>query len=147
MRVPTPSQPLVTPGGTALCDQEKAEALADSLESQFQPVNVPSYPTVIEKVTEALQGYSYAPASEPKLTNPMEVEDAIRSLKVGNSPGPNGLPNRALKYLPQRAVGLLVVLFNAALLALNFPSYLVKMLPLTTLTGIYYYCRIIVPVI
>jgi hypothetical protein len=31
----TPSPPLVTPGGTALSDSEKAEALADSLESQF----------------------------------------------------------------------------------------------------------------
>ena len=38
MRVPTPSPPLVTTGGIALSDSEKAEALADSLESQFQPV-------------------------------------------------------------------------------------------------------------
>jgi hypothetical protein len=38
MRVPTPSPHLVTPGGIALSDSEKAEALADSLESQFLPV-------------------------------------------------------------------------------------------------------------
>jgi hypothetical protein len=31
MRIPTPSPPLITPGGTALSDPEKAEALADSL--------------------------------------------------------------------------------------------------------------------
>jgi len=30
MRIPTPSPPLVTPGGLALSDSEKAEALADS---------------------------------------------------------------------------------------------------------------------
>jgi hypothetical protein len=30
---------MVTPCGTALSDPEEAEALADSLESQFQPVN------------------------------------------------------------------------------------------------------------
>jgi hypothetical protein len=100
MRIPTPSPPLVTPGGTALSDSEKAEALADGLESQFQPVNDPSDPTVIEKITQALQAYSYAPASEPKLTNPKEVQDAIRGLKVGKAPGTNGLPNRALKHLP-----------------------------------------------
>jgi hypothetical protein len=35
MRIPTPSPPLVIPGGLALSDSEKAEALADSLESQF----------------------------------------------------------------------------------------------------------------
>jgi hypothetical protein len=58
MTVPTPSPPLVTPGGTTLSDPEKAEALADSLESQFQPVNDPSDPAVIEMFTEALQAYS-----------------------------------------------------------------------------------------
>jgi hypothetical protein len=121
MRVPTPSPPLVTPGGTVLSDPEKAEALANTLESQFQLVNDPSDPVVIEKVTEALQAYYYASASEPKLTNPMEVEDAIRGLKVGKAPGPSGLPNRALKHLPQRAISLLVALFNAALLAKYFP--------------------------
>jgi hypothetical protein len=108
MRIPTPSPPLVTPGGTALCDPEKAEALADSLESQFQPVNTPSDPAVIEKFTESLQAYSYALASEAKLTNPMEVLDVIRGLKVGKASGPNGLPNRALKHLPQRAISLFV---------------------------------------
>jgi hypothetical protein len=30
MRIPTPSPPLLTPGGLALLDSEKAEALADS---------------------------------------------------------------------------------------------------------------------
>jgi len=35
MRIPTPSPPLVTPGGLALSDFEKAEAFADSLEAQF----------------------------------------------------------------------------------------------------------------
>jgi hypothetical protein len=59
---------------------------------------------------------------KPKLTNPMEVQDAIRGLKVGKAPGPNGLPNRALKHLPQRAICLLVALSNTALLAQYFPT-------------------------
>jgi hypothetical protein len=50
MRVPTPSTPLVTPGGIALSDSEKAEALADNLETQVQPVTDPSFPAVIETV-------------------------------------------------------------------------------------------------
>jgi hypothetical protein len=33
MRVPTPSPPLQVPGGLALSDSEKTEALADSLEA------------------------------------------------------------------------------------------------------------------
>jgi hypothetical protein len=55
IRVPTSSPPLVTPGGTALSDPEKTEALAGSLGSEFQPINNPLYLAVIEKVTEALQ--------------------------------------------------------------------------------------------
>ena len=58
MRVPTPSPPLVTQGGLALSDTEKAEALADSLEAQFQPVNDPSDQAVIDMVGDALQAYS-----------------------------------------------------------------------------------------
>jgi hypothetical protein len=54
MRVPTPSSHLVTPGGIALSDSEKAEALADSLETQFQPVADPSVPAVIEMVNTEL---------------------------------------------------------------------------------------------
>jgi hypothetical protein len=42
---------MVTPGGLALSKSEKAEALADSFEAQFQPVNDPSVPTVIEVVS------------------------------------------------------------------------------------------------
>jgi len=35
-------------------------------------------------------------ASEPKLTNPEEVQEVISGLKVNKTPGPNGIPNRAL---------------------------------------------------
>ena len=55
MRFPTPSPPLVTPGGLALSDSEKAEAPAFSLEAQFQPVTVPSVRAVIEMVDVALE--------------------------------------------------------------------------------------------
>ena len=65
MRVTTPTPPLVTPGGIALSDSEKAEALADSLEAQFQPVADTSDPAVIETVEVALRAYSYELASEP----------------------------------------------------------------------------------
>jgi len=60
--------PLVTPGGIALSDSEKAEALADNLEAQFQPVTDPSVPAVIERVDVALRSYFLSPASEPQLT-------------------------------------------------------------------------------
>ena len=80
--------PLVTPGGIALSDSEKAEAHADSLETQFQPVTDPSVPTVIEMVDVALRSYFLNPASEPDLTNSDEVQEAIRGLKVNKTPAP-----------------------------------------------------------
>ena len=75
----------------------------------------PSAPAVIEMVDLGLRSYFMAPAREPKLTNPEEVQEAIRGLKVSKAPGPNGIPNRALKHLPQRVVSLLVLIFNAIL--------------------------------
>jgi hypothetical protein len=113
---------LVTPG-ESLSDSEKAEALADTLETQFQPVAAPSVSAIIKMADVALRSYIQTPACEPKLTNPDEVHEAIiRGLKVGKAPGPNGIPNRALKHLPQRAVSLLVQIFKAILLTHQFHS-------------------------
>ena len=58
--------PLVTPGGIALSDSEKAEALGDKLEAQFQPVTDPSVPVVLETVDMALRSYFLYHASEPQ---------------------------------------------------------------------------------
>jgi hypothetical protein len=38
-----------------------------------------------------------------KFVNPFEVQEAINGLKVGKTPGPNGILNRALMHLPKRA--------------------------------------------
>jgi hypothetical protein len=47
--------PLLVLGGLAFSDSEKAEALADSLEAQFQPVNDASEPSIIEVINEAMR--------------------------------------------------------------------------------------------
>jgi len=111
-----------SPRGESLSQTPKAEALADSVETHFQPVTDPLVPAIIEMVDVALRSYFLTPASEPTLTNPDEVHKAIRGLKVSKAPGPNGIPNRALKHLPQRAVSLLAQIFNAILLTHHFPT-------------------------
>jgi len=116
------SNPLRSPRGESLSQTEKAEAFAVSLEAQFQPVTDPSVLAVIEIDDVALKSYFLAPASEPKLTNPDEVHEAIRVLKVSKALGPNGIPNRALNHLPQRAVSFLAQIFDAVLLTRHFPS-------------------------
>ena len=62
------------------------------------------------------------PAKIPELTNPDEIHEAFRGPKVCKAPGPNGIPNRALKHLPQRAVSFLIRIFNAVLRTLHFPT-------------------------
>jgi len=57
-------------------DTEKAEALADNLEAQFQTVTDLSLPAVIETVDVALRSYFLSPAREPQLTTPDEVHEA-----------------------------------------------------------------------
>jgi hypothetical protein len=109
-------------GGTGLSDSEKAEAIVDILETQFQPVTDPSASAAIEMVDGELRSYFISPASEPELTNPDEVQDVTMGLKVSKAPGPNGLTNRASKHFPQRAVSLLAQIFNAILLTHHFPT-------------------------
>jgi hypothetical protein len=50
-------------------------------------------------VDVTLRSYFMTPASEPKLTNAEEVQEAIRSLKFSKAPGLNGISKRALKHL------------------------------------------------
>jgi hypothetical protein len=121
IRVPDPPPPQVSVG-LALSDSEKAEALVDSLEAQFQPANDPSDPAVIEVVNEAMRAYEYAAASEPKLTSPSEVLQAMKCLKFVKAPGPNVIPNRVLRHLPKRAMIFLTKVFNAVLRRQYFPS-------------------------
>jgi len=104
--------PLVTPGCIAL----PCWHCGDSVSAGGDP----SVPAVIELVYVALR-YFLTPASEPKLTNPDEVHEDIRVLTLGKAPGSNGIPNRALKHLPQRALSLLVRIFNG-ILTHHFPS-------------------------
>jgi hypothetical protein len=113
---------LVTPRGTVLSDSEKAEALADNLEAQYQLVTDPSVPAVIKTADVELRSYFLSPASEPQLTTPDEVHETIWGPKVSKAPGPNGIPNWALKHLPKQAVSLLVHIFNTVLCTLLFPQ-------------------------
>ena len=82
----------------------------------------PLVPAVIGTVDVALRSYSLRPAGEPQLTTPDEVHETIRDLKVSKGPGPNGIPDRALKHLPRRAVSLLAHIFNAVLRTHHVPQ-------------------------
>jgi hypothetical protein len=83
MRVQTP---ITSPGqtrGIALLNLEGTEVLVDSLETQFQVVNDPTEPAVIEKVAEAQRTYIFTPSSQLKLTQPDKGQDANWRLMLG----------------------------------------------------------------
>ena len=110
-------------GGLAHSKLEKAEALASNLESQFQPVPVPpAQATAVETIREFLQSFALSPTSEPQLTTLAEVFKAVRELKVGKASGPHGVPDTALRHLPDRALTFLTVVFNAARRLQYYPS-------------------------
>jgi hypothetical protein len=44
-----------------------------------------------------------------------------KGLEVGKAPGPNGVPNRVLRYRPQRAITFLTKVYNAVLRRHYFP--------------------------
>ena len=95
---------------------KKLEAFADDLEVQFQPVIDPSVQAVIEPGDVALRYDFLSPAT------PDKVQEAIRGLKVSKCPGPNYIPNRALKHLHKIAVSLLANIFTAALRTHHIPQ-------------------------
>ena len=120
MRDPS-SRTLLTPWGSALSESEKAESFTNNLESSFLPVAFPIAPVVTVIIDVDLRSYFVTPSTELNLTNPEEAQEVIRVLKVCNTLEPIGIPNRALKHLPQRTVSLLVLIFNTILLTHHFP--------------------------
>jgi hypothetical protein len=83
--------------------------------TQFQPVKGPLKSSVIEMVTEPMRAYNYTPGSEPKLTSPLEVVQAIKGIWVGKALGSARSPNSVLRHLPKFAITVLTKLFTAVL--------------------------------
>lgn len=81
-----PRLPPGHPGGYRSLRLRETEALAESLQTQFQPMTVLSAPAVNEMVDVALKFFFPAPPSELNLTKRDEVQEAIGGLKVGKAP-------------------------------------------------------------
>jgi hypothetical protein len=52
-------------GELSLSHSDEVDALSDSYEAQFQPVNKPLDPAIIEMENEAMRSYECASTSEP----------------------------------------------------------------------------------
>jgi hypothetical protein len=121
MRFPTPSPPLQVPEGLALSYSEKAEALADSLEGHFHPVDYPSDLAITVIFKDVMRAYQYEPACKPTFTSPSEVLQANSGPKVGKALGPNSISSRVLRRIIKCEITFLTKACNAVLRRQYFP--------------------------
>ncbi|GFY26328.1 probable RNA-directed DNA polymerase from transposon X-element [Trichonephila clavipes] len=115
--------PLHGPSGMAFSDFEKAEAFKDTLEVTFQENAEPYSDDKIEEVESLVNHYfDNFNTLTPPLTSPLEVRGIIKKLPNRKSPGPDQIPNIALKYLPINAITHLTKIYNRCLINCHFPT-------------------------
>lgn len=117
--------PLIRPDGTLASDDlEKAECLADNLESQCSPSEQPCDPIHVAAVDTQVETWApLPPAGEPiRPTSVEEVQDIIKRLKPKKAPGSDRISNKILKILPIHILTLLVAIFNTLLKECSFPD-------------------------
>ncbi|KAG6451484.1 hypothetical protein O3G_MSEX007165 [Manduca sexta] len=131
----------------AFDDDEKAELLASSLESQCSLTDTPVENDIVVAVDTYVESRNATPpplptprplninqivAVGPDVDSPPldplapvtteEVIILIKALKRRKAPGADGIPNRLLKMLPEHLVKILAAIFNAAFQNCIFPE-------------------------
>lgn len=103
--------------------QDKAEAIADSLELQFQPnhhlVDENHLANIQRKIREEENKHPHSRFDKIKL---QETITAIKTLPDKKAPGPDKIPNEALKRLPITAISHLTKIFNKMMEDSHYPS-------------------------
>jgi retron-type reverse transcriptase len=99
-----PIPPIHSTLGLVFSDDEKAEAFADSLELQCRPNIVDADLDHVERIERQVEIILSGQHDTP------------------NTPGPDKIPNTALKLLPDKAVVALTAIINASLRFCHFPS-------------------------
>lgn len=107
----------------AFDDDEKAECLAESLESQCTPSTQPIDPAHLNMVNSEVESRSSLPPTDslPEVTLE-EVQTLIKDLKPRKAPGLDKVTNLAIKSFPLRLLTTLTVIFNASLRLCVFPT-------------------------
>ncbi|GBM16888.1 putative RNA-directed DNA polymerase from transposon X-element, partial [Araneus ventricosus] len=114
--------PLITNTKIVFTNQEKAEAIADSLEKQFQ-LNELSHPPTEALVQRRINKFlKQRPTDTIEPCKASEIVQIIGKLKKGKSPGIDGFTNLMLKRLPLKSIFRLVEIINAILKFHHFPN-------------------------
>ncbi|CAH4033466.1 unnamed protein product [Pieris brassicae] len=100
-----PVRPLKNHDGSYIYSaSSRAELFADHLETQFQPnpAKDPVRARRIEAAAEDLMRQRIPAEEDPIYISPSAVFRAAHSLKARKAPGPDGIPNLALRHLSKR---------------------------------------------
>ncbi|GBO26467.1 RNA-directed DNA polymerase from mobile element jockey [Araneus ventricosus] len=112
------------PGGIANTDLEKANFLAESLETQFTLNNITN-PDTEELVAESVMRFrteanSVCKDFDPPL--PSEVLDCIKSLSINKAPGIDGINNKTIKNLPLHTILTITTIIHKIMTLGHFPT-------------------------
>ncbi|GFU51515.1 probable RNA-directed DNA polymerase from transposon X-element [Trichonephila clavipes] len=117
---------LNTNSGIAITDYQKANLIATTLKDNFtqnaRPNNHNS--TIDSDVTSTLENFFSLPPSIPICpTNPVEVSDYIKKLKIRKTPGNDNITNKMIRNFSLKALIILTFLINKILIFRHFPKH------------------------
>ncbi|TDG51265.1 hypothetical protein AWZ03_002352 [Drosophila navojoa] len=101
-------------------DEEQAEALASHLEARFLPYTLASQEDTQSTEQALLTPLQLDPPEEPY--NFDEVASIIKHLNPNKAPGHDNICNRTLRALPENAILVMVIIFNAITRLQYFPA-------------------------
>lgn len=119
----SPIDNLITPNGVAQTDEEKVEALADSLEQQFKENPTLNYNTELEVNNTVSNFRNNTVINPPSYTIlPSEVTELIKKIKIKKAPGIDGISNKMVKNLPTKTIIEITHIINAVHAIQHFPQ-------------------------
>lgn len=115
--------PLKTNNTVHETDQEKCDALANTLEQTFIPSSENVNPQFINEVNIYVANTLTKINGDIQPTSPREIKSIINTLPSRKSPGPDKIPNIVLKNLTRKALAYLATIFNNCLRHGFFPKH------------------------
>lgn len=118
----TPIPPLSTPSGHVYLPKEKAEAIADSLEQQFIPHDIPDNLHTPQFTNEINNFLISPPVNDLEPATAEEVLSYIKNAKPKKAPGLDEINNLMIKNAPLKVILYIVFILNFMMKRSYFPN-------------------------
>ena len=116
--------PIHGQNGLVFDNQEKAQAIAETLDRSFRSrTNDQTFENFHRRTRRDVKRYlATPPTHDIPLTSPTEVKEILKRIDDEKAPGPDKVTVKALKELPRKATVHMTKLFNASLILRHFPA-------------------------